>query len=51
MTVKEIATNYYPRLWNKERLIALVEAGKLTEAEYAEITGEQYAETTSKEYK
>ena len=43
MTVKEMAIKYYPKLWSKERLIALVEAGKLTEAEYKEITGEPYA--------
>ena len=36
----EMAKKYYPRLWSKERLLALVQAGKLTEAEYAEITGE-----------
>ena len=40
MSVKEKALQYYPKLWNKQRLIALVKAGKLTEADYEEITGE-----------
>lgn len=40
MSVYEMAKKYYPRLWDINRLKALVEAGKLTEAEYAEIVGE-----------
>lgn len=40
MSVYELAKKYYPELWGKDRLIALVEAGKLTEEEYKEITGE-----------
>ena len=40
--VKEKALQYYPKAWNKNRIIALVRAGKLTEAEYKEITGEEY---------
>lgn len=43
MTVKEMALQYYPQLWSKARLVALVKAGKLTEAEYREITGEELA--------
>lgn len=35
-----MAQRYYPRLWDKSRLEALVDAGRLTEAEMAEITGE-----------
>lgn len=37
MSVLELAKKYYPRLWGKERIDALVDAGKLTEAEAAEI--------------
>lgn len=40
MSVYEMAKQYYPRLWDKPRLEALVEAGRLTEQEMAEITGE-----------
>ena len=39
MSVYELAKQYYPRLWDKSRLDALVEAGRLTEQEFAEITG------------
>lgn len=42
MTVKEMAVQYYPQLWKKERLVALVKAGKLTNAEYKEITNEDF---------
>ena len=34
MTVYEMAQKYYPRLWDKPRLEALLEAGKLTQEEY-----------------
>ena len=44
MSVFEVAKQYYPRLWDKSRLEALMEAGKLTEEEYREITGEAYGE-------
>lgn len=37
-TVFELAMRYYPRLWDKYRLEALVEAGRLTEEEYKKIT-------------
>ena len=37
MTVFEMAMKYYPRLWNKKRIDALHDAGKLTDEEYAEI--------------
>ena len=40
--VKTMAAKYYPRLWDKQRLQALVAAGKLTEAEYKDVTGEAY---------
>lgn len=39
-TTYELASRYYPRLWDKQRLEALVEAGRLTAQEYQEITGE-----------
>ena len=38
-TVFEMAKQYYPRLWDKSRLEALVESGRLTEREFAGITG------------
>lgn len=40
MNVYELAKKYYPRLWDKPRLEALVQAGRLTTEEYKEITGE-----------
>lgn len=39
MTVYEMAKQYYPRLWDKARIEALVSAGRLTQAEADEITG------------
>lgn len=42
MDVKGLAIMYYPRLWNINRLKALVAAGKLSEEDYKEITGEIY---------
>ena len=40
MSVYEMAKKYYPRLWDKDRLDAWVEAGRLTWAEADEIVGE-----------
>lgn len=37
MSVYELAKKYYPRLWNKERIDALYQSGKLTEEEYHSI--------------
>lgn len=37
MSVYEMAKIYYPRLWSEERLLALVNAGKLTESQYKEL--------------
>lgn len=34
MTVFEMASKYYPLMWNKTRLDKLKEAGRLTEEEY-----------------
>lgn len=42
MDVKGLAVKYYPRLWDINRLKALVAAGKLSEADYQEITREVY---------
>lgn len=42
MDVKGLAQKYYPRLWDIDRLKALVAAGKLSEADYKDITGEDY---------
>lgn len=33
MSVFDMAKRYYPRLWSRERILALVKAGKLTEEE------------------
>jgi len=41
MSVFELATRYYPRLWDKQRLEALVKAGRLTADEAAEIIAEK----------
>ena len=38
MNAFEMAQKYYPRLWNKERIDALYNEGKLTEEEYNLIT-------------
>lgn len=37
MTVLEMAKKYYPRLWPKERIEALVAAGRLTREEAEQI--------------
>lgn len=42
MTVYEKAKKYYPEQWSIARLRQLVEAGKLTVAEYEAITGHPY---------
>lgn len=39
MTVYEMAQKYYPRLWDKERLEALLAAGRLTQAEFDQLVG------------
>lgn len=40
MSTYEMARRYYPRLWDKSRLEALVEAGRLSAAEAAQIMKE-----------
>lgn len=42
MSAFEMAKQYYPKLWDKKRLAALVKVGKLTAEEYKEITDEDY---------
>lgn len=37
MNAYEMALRYYPRLWSKERLKALLDAGHLTVREYQNI--------------
>ena len=39
MTVFELAKKYYPRLWGRDRIDALTEAGRLTDEERSEIRG------------
>ena len=41
MSVYELAKLYYPRLWDRSRLEALVEAGRLTEEEKEKIIKEK----------
>lgn len=41
MTVYEMAQKYYPRLWNKSRLEALLAAGKLTQEEFDSLVTEK----------
>lgn len=40
-TVFNMAKKYYPNLWSKDRLDALLFAGKLTQAEYDAIVKEE----------
>ncbi len=40
MSVAELARKYYPRLWDRARLEALVAAGRLSRAEMEEIVKE-----------
>lgn len=47
-TTYELAQKYYPRLWDKSRLEALVEAGRLTEEEAGEILNEKSANIKSR---
>ena len=51
MDVYEMAKLYYPKLWNKERIKALVEAGKLTAKEHEQITGETMQEKEGNQWR
>ena len=46
-TAKDLSKKYYPRLWPIGRLVALVKAGRLSEADYKEITGFTYPATSA----
>lgn len=39
MSVYELAQKYYPRLWNRERLEALLAAGRLSQEEFDRLVG------------
>lgn len=41
MSVFELAKRYYPRLWSRERILALVAAGRLSQEEVRELLGEE----------
>ena len=46
-SVKTMCLKYYPRYWDINRLVTLVEKGKLSEEEYNEVTGFVYPATES----
>lgn len=39
MSVYELARKYYPRLWDRERLEALLAAGRLSKEEFDQLVG------------
>ena len=41
MTVYELAQKYYPRLWDRERLEALLAAGRLSQEEFDQLVGDE----------
>ena len=41
MSVFDLAKRYYPRLWGRERILALVAAGRLSQEEVRELLGEE----------
>ena len=41
MSVYELAQKYYPRLWDRERLEALLAAGRLNQEEYDRLVGRE----------
>ena len=41
MTVYELARKYYPRLWDRERLEALLAAGRLRQEEFDQLVGRE----------
>lgn len=43
MSILDMVKKYYPRLWSKERVLALVQAGRLTREEADEILKEAEA--------
>lgn len=49
MSVYELALKYYPRLWDRSRLDALVDAARLTPEEVTEVMGDESSGITSGE--
>lgn len=47
MTVLEMALKYYPRLWSKDRIEALVAAERLTEEEAAQVYATESTESAT----
>lgn len=41
MSVYEMAQKYYPRLWDRERLEALLAAGRLSQEEFDRLVGRE----------
>lgn len=41
MSVYELAKKYYPRLWDRERLEALLAAGRLSQEEFDRLVGRE----------
>lgn len=41
MSVYELAQKYYPRLWDRERLEALLAAGRLSQEEFDRLVGHE----------
>lgn len=39
MSVYDLAQKYYPRLWDRERLEALLSAGRLSQEEFDQLVG------------
>lgn len=44
MSILDMAKKYYPRLWSRERILVLVQAGRLTQEEADELLKEGEAE-------
>lgn len=41
MSVYELAQKYYPRLWDRARLEALLAAGRLSQEEFDQLVGRE----------
>lgn len=42
LPISVMAKNYYPKLWPKEYLVRLVQAGSLSVNTFEEVTGEKW---------
>ena len=44
VSIKDMASKYYPKFWNKDRLVKLVQCpnADFTESDYEQVTGEKY---------